>query len=87
MPTAQTLGAPGWRSAVCPLSGSSDVVERLDKADAETRPGKPAEFGNSVRDEKLRWAMVVRQSGAKFGISGRSPRVQSRSRIASITKR
>ena len=44
----------------------SAMAERLAKAGAETRPGSPADFGAFIRDEKTRWAKVVKESGAKF---------------------
>ncbi|MCX7275245.1 MAG: tripartite tricarboxylate transporter substrate binding protein [Burkholderiales bacterium] len=48
------------------ILATPDMQERLARAGAETRPGSPAEFGGFIRDEKARWAKVVRESGAKF---------------------
>ena len=42
------------------------MQERLANAGAETRPGSPAEFGAFIRDEKTRWAKMVKDSGEKF---------------------
>jgi tripartite-type tricarboxylate transporter receptor subunit TctC len=42
------------------------MQERLASNGAETRPGSAAEFGAFIRDEKARWATVVKESGAKF---------------------
>jgi tripartite-type tricarboxylate transporter receptor subunit TctC len=43
-----------------------EMQERLVTAGAETRPGSPADFGAFIRDEKARWAKVVKDSGEKF---------------------
>ena len=43
-----------------------EMKDRLDKAGAELRPQSSAEFGAFIRDEKARWAKVVRESGEKF---------------------
>ena len=43
-----------------------EMQERLATAGAELRPGSPAEFGGFIRDEKARWAKVVKDSGEKF---------------------
>jgi len=48
------------------ILASADMQERLQKAGAETRPSSPAAFGTFIRDEKTRWAKVVKDSGAKF---------------------
>ncbi len=53
-------------ATITKILASPDMLERLDKAGAETRPGTPAEFGSFIRDEKARWAKVVKESGAKF---------------------
>ena len=42
------------------------MKDRLDKAGAEVRPQTPAQFGEFIRSEKVRWAKVVKESGAKF---------------------
>ena len=48
------------------ILATPDMQERLAAAGAESRPGTPAEFGNFIRSEKVRWAKVVKDSGAKF---------------------
>ncbi len=48
------------------ILATPEMQERLEKAGAETRPGTPAEFGSFIRDERARWAKVVKESGAKF---------------------
>ena len=47
------------------LSGA-EMKDRLDKAGAELRPQSSAEFGAFIREEKARWAKVVKESGQKF---------------------
>ena len=51
---------------VSKVLASPEMQERLVSAGAETRPGSPAEFGAFIRDEKARWAKVVKDSGEKF---------------------
>jgi tripartite-type tricarboxylate transporter receptor subunit TctC len=53
-------------STITQILATPEMQDRLAKAGAETRPGTPAEFGAFIRDEKLRWAKVVKDSGAKF---------------------
>ena len=53
-------------ATVTRILASAEMQDRLTKAGAETRPGTPAEFGTFIRDEKARWAKVVKDSGAKF---------------------
>ena len=48
------------------ILASPEMQERLVTAGAETRAGTPAEFGTFIRDEKARWAKVVKESGEKF---------------------
>ncbi len=48
------------------ILATPDMQERLAAAGAELRPGSPAEFGLFIRDEKARWAKVVKDSGEKF---------------------
>jgi tripartite-type tricarboxylate transporter receptor subunit TctC len=48
------------------ILATPDMQDRLSKAGAETRPDSPAGFGNFIRDEKTRWAKVVKDSGVKF---------------------
>ncbi len=51
---------------VTKILATPEMQERLVAAGAETRPGTPAEFGTFIRDEKARWAKVVKDSGEKF---------------------
>ena len=53
-------------AVVTRILATPDMQERLSAAGAEARPGTPAEFGNFIRNEKVRWAKVVKDSGAKF---------------------
>src|SRR5512137_1950916 len=48
------------------ILATPDMQDRLAKAGAETRPGSPADFGEFIKNEKARWAKVVKDSGAKF---------------------
>ncbi|MEO6566061.1 MAG: tripartite tricarboxylate transporter substrate binding protein [Casimicrobiaceae bacterium] len=48
------------------ILASPEMQDRLVTAGAETRAGTPAEFGTFIRDEKARWAKVVKESGEKF---------------------
>jgi tripartite-type tricarboxylate transporter receptor subunit TctC len=48
------------------ILATPEMKERLVNAGAETRPGPPSEFGAFIRDEKARWAKVVKESGEKF---------------------
>ncbi len=48
------------------ILATPEMKDRLDKAGAEVRAMSPAEFGAFIRDEKSRWAKVVRESGEKF---------------------
>ncbi len=48
------------------ILATPEMQERLAAAGAELRPGSPAEFGVFIRDEKARWAKVVKDSGEKF---------------------
>ncbi len=48
------------------ILATPEMQERLATAGAELRPGSPAEFGVFIRDEKARWAKVVKESGEKF---------------------
>jgi len=51
---------------VTKVLATPEMQERLVTAGAETRPGSPADFGAFIRDEKARWAKVVKDSGEKF---------------------
>ncbi len=42
------------------------MKEKLVSSGAEIRPQSSAQFGEFIRDEKARWAKVVRESGEKF---------------------
>jgi len=53
-------------ATITTILGTPDMKERLDKAGAELRPQTPAQFGTFIRDEKARWAKVVKESGQKF---------------------
>ncbi len=43
-----------------------DSKERLAKQGTEVRTGTPEQFGEFIRTEMVRWAKVVKDSGAKF---------------------
>jgi tripartite-type tricarboxylate transporter receptor subunit TctC len=51
---------------VAKILATPDMQERLLKLGAESRPGSSADFGLFIRNEKARWAKVVKDSGAKF---------------------
>ncbi|HSW82234.1 MAG TPA: tripartite tricarboxylate transporter substrate binding protein [Usitatibacter sp.] len=53
-------------ATVTAILATPEMRERLDKAGAEVRPMSPAQFGAFIRDERDRWAKVVKESGAKF---------------------
>ena len=53
-------------ATVTSILGTPEMKDRLDKAGAEVRAMSPAQFGAFIRDERDRWAKVVRESGAKF---------------------
>jgi tripartite-type tricarboxylate transporter receptor subunit TctC len=53
-------------AAATKILATAELQERLTNAGAETRPGTPAAFGDFIRNEKARWAKVVKESGAKF---------------------
>ncbi len=48
------------------ILATPEMRDRLDKAGAEVRPQTPAQFGAFIREEKARWAKVVKESGEKF---------------------
>jgi tripartite-type tricarboxylate transporter receptor subunit TctC len=52
--------------AVMEILATPEMKDRLDKAGAEVRPMSPAQFGAFIRDERDRWARVVKESGARF---------------------
>jgi len=53
-------------ATVTAILATPEMKDRLDKAGAEVRPQTPAQFGAFIREEKARWAKVVKESGAKF---------------------
>ncbi len=53
-------------ATVMAILSTPEMKDRLDKAGAEVRAQSPAEFGAFIRDEKARWAKVVKESGEKF---------------------
>jgi tripartite-type tricarboxylate transporter receptor subunit TctC len=53
-------------ATVIKILATAEMKDRLDKAGAEVRAMSPAEFGGFIRDEKRRWAKVVKDSGQKF---------------------
>ena len=53
-------------ATITKILATPEMQDRLAKAGAETRPGSPADFGAFIRSEKVRWAKVVKDSGAKF---------------------
>jgi tripartite-type tricarboxylate transporter receptor subunit TctC len=53
-------------ATVTQILATSEMKEKLLASGAETRPQSPEQFGAFIRDEKSRWAKVVKESGAKF---------------------
>jgi tripartite-type tricarboxylate transporter receptor subunit TctC len=53
-------------STVTAILATAEMKEKLASSGAEVRPQSPEEFGAFIRDEKARWAKVVKESGAKF---------------------
>ncbi|HUP97890.1 MAG TPA: tripartite tricarboxylate transporter substrate binding protein [Usitatibacter sp.] len=53
-------------STVMAILVTPEMKDRLDKAGAEVRAMSPEQFGGFIRDERDRWAKVVKESGAKF---------------------
>src|SRR4051812_15105691 len=51
---------------VAEILATADMKDRLDKAGAEVRPMSSQEFGAFIRNERDKWAKVVKESGAKF---------------------
>ena len=45
---------------------TADMKERFAKQGTEVRAGTPQQLGDYLRNEKARWAKVVKDSGAKF---------------------
>jgi tripartite-type tricarboxylate transporter receptor subunit TctC len=52
--------------AVTAVLASPEMKEKLISSGAEIRPQSSDQFGAFIRDEKVRWARVVKESGAKF---------------------
>jgi len=48
------------------ILNAADMKERFAKQGTEVRAGTPESLGEFLRDEKARWARVVKESGAKF---------------------
>ncbi len=48
------------------ILATPEMQKRLQDLGAEYRPGTSAEFGEFIKNEKARWAQVVKASGAKF---------------------
>jgi tripartite-type tricarboxylate transporter receptor subunit TctC len=53
-------------ATITAILATPEMRDRLDRAGAELRPQSSAEFGAFIRDEKARWAKVVKDSGEKF---------------------
>jgi tripartite-type tricarboxylate transporter receptor subunit TctC len=53
-------------ASVTAILATPEMKEKLSAAGAEVRPQSPEQFGAFIRDEKARWAKVVKESGAKF---------------------
>jgi tripartite-type tricarboxylate transporter receptor subunit TctC len=53
-------------ASVMAILGTPEMKERLTSAGAEVRPMSPEQFADFIRDEKSRWAKVVKESGQKF---------------------
>jgi tripartite-type tricarboxylate transporter receptor subunit TctC len=53
-------------ATVTQILATQEMKEKLLASGAETRPQSPEQFGAFIRDEKSRWAKVVKESGAKF---------------------
>jgi tripartite-type tricarboxylate transporter receptor subunit TctC len=51
---------------VTAILASPEMKEKLVSSGAEIRPQSSAQFGEFIRDEKARWAKVVKESGEKF---------------------
>ena len=48
------------------ILGAADMKEKLASQGADVLTMTPDQFGNFIRNEKARWAKVVKDSGAKF---------------------
>ena len=53
-------------ATVTAILATPEMNEKLTSSGAEVRPQSPEQFGAFIRDEKARWAKVVKESGAKF---------------------
>jgi tripartite-type tricarboxylate transporter receptor subunit TctC len=52
--------------AVTAILATPEMKEKLVASGAEVLPQSPEQFGAFIRNEKARWAKVVKDSGAKF---------------------
>ncbi len=52
--------------AVTAILATPEMKEKLIASGAEVLPQSPEQFGAFIRNEKARWAKVVKDSGAKF---------------------
>jgi tripartite-type tricarboxylate transporter receptor subunit TctC len=52
--------------AVTAILATPEMKEKLIASGAEVLPQSPEQFGAFIRNEKARWAKVVKESGAKF---------------------
>jgi tripartite-type tricarboxylate transporter receptor subunit TctC len=53
-------------AAATAILATPEMSEKLVTSGAEIRPQSPEQFGAFIREEKARWAKVVKDSGAKF---------------------
>ena len=53
-------------ASVTSILATPEMREKLIASGAEVRPQSPEQFGAFIREEKARWAKVVKESGAKF---------------------
>ena len=53
-------------TSVTAILATPEMKEKLIAAGAEVLPQSPEQFGAFIRNEKARWAKVVKESGAKF---------------------
>jgi tripartite-type tricarboxylate transporter receptor subunit TctC len=53
-------------ATVMAILRTPEMTEKLASSGAEVRAQSPEQFGAFIRDEKARWAKVVKESGEKF---------------------
>jgi tripartite-type tricarboxylate transporter receptor subunit TctC len=53
-------------ATVTAILATPEMTQKLVSSGAEVRPQSSEQFGAFIRDEKARWAKVVKESGAKF---------------------